>query len=407
MVARRHASDTRDFVLDEGDLQRIRRHFVARIQQGLAGAGDEVAALAAWLGAPRAGTRGQALVVDLGGTQLRAAWVELDAEGGSRLLAGPLEGAVPGVSRPVAAQAFFDAQASLVAQLGAPDGLPLGYCFSYPARILPNGDAELLRWTKEVQVPGVEGRRVGSALRRALRARGVRVDEIRVLNDTVAALMACGQESGRSQRRPIGLIVGTGTNMASFFPVRCLAARVLAAQRGWAGEALMAVNLESGNLHPPCLCAADEALDAASSNPGAQRMEKAVSGRYLPRLLALASGEDLSAAQRSAELLSILRRDEPASARGCLANAILDRSADLVAVGLAAVADLHPPEAALSVGAEGSLFWRSPGYAARVQLRLDELLGAQRARIRSVSQANLVGAAAAALEPQPALVEVS
>ena len=43
----------------------------------------------------------------------------------------------------------------------------------------------------------------------------------------------------------------------------------------------MAINLESGNFSPPHLTTADDALDRASDNPGAQRFEKAVPGAWL------------------------------------------------------------------------------------------------------------------------------
>ena len=33
-----------------------------------------------------------------------------------------------------------------------------------PAEILPNGDGRLLRWTKEVKIPGLVGREIGAGL---------------------------------------------------------------------------------------------------------------------------------------------------------------------------------------------------------------------------------------------------
>ena len=48
----------------------------------------------------------------------------------------------------------------------------------------------------------------------------------------------------------------------------------------------MAVNLEAGNFHPPFLAEWDEAFDRKTERPGGQRYENAISGYYLPQLLA-------------------------------------------------------------------------------------------------------------------------
>ena len=75
------------------------------------------------------------------------------------------------------------------------------------------------------------------------------------------------------------------------------------------------------------------------------------------------------------------------------------RSADLVASALTATDELLGGEGDLSVCAEGSLFWKAPGYAERVRRTVDELrasLGrAGRCQVIRVAHANLIGSAAA------------
>jgi hexokinase len=384
------------FSMAAGALGRQRDLFAQQIRAGLASDGQTVAAHPAWLPRPQAGLTGRALVVDIGGTNVRAALVELRGDGGLELVAGPLTAPVPGVGDPsVTREAFFDAQAALVAQLEPEQGLPLGYCFSYPARVLASGDAELVRWTKDIRVAGVEGQAVGALLREALERAGIQIGALRVLNDTVAALLAGAmQPAAAAFDHGIGLVVGTGSNMAAFFPPSAENKLPQAAD-----GASMAVNLESGNMQLAELTGWDLELDMASDNPGRQAFEKAVSGRYLPRLYVLAAGDpEVCDPEDGAGALVRLRR-EGSPELASLAAGVLDRSADLVACGLAAVLDCLPP-GRCQVAAEGGLFWKAPGYAERVRATLAALLDSEeRVEIVHIDDANLAGAAAAALGP--------
>ena len=161
----------------------------------------------------------------------------------------------------------------------------------------------------------------------------------------------------------------------------------------------MAVNLESGNLQLAELTGWDLTLDMASDNPTLQAFEKAVSGRYLPRLFLIAADDPHACdPDEGAGALVRLREQGPPELAE-LAAGVLDRSADLVACGLAAVLDCLPP-GRCHVAAEGGLFWGAPGYAQRVRTTLVELLGGDdRVHITHIPDANLAGAAAAALGP--------
>ncbi len=382
------------FHLPPGALARLREGFASQIREGLDHDGRTVAGHPAWLPQPEPGLSGRALVVDIGGTNVRAALVELSPDTGLNVLAGPHTAAVPGVGDPsVTREALFDLQAELVARCDPEPGLPLGYCFSYPARVLDCGDAELVRWTKDIRVVGVEGHRVGALLRDALERRSVRVGAIRVLNDTVAALLAGAMRPGGFEHG-IGLVVGTGSNMAAFFPHSALGKL---AHR--APGPSMAVNLESGNLQLAELTGWDMELDMASDNPGLQAFEKAVSGRYLPRLFVIAADDPAACDPEEGAGVLVRLREQGPEPLGELASGVLDRSADLVACGLAAVLD-NLPAGRCQVAAEGGLFWKAPGYAERVRATLAELLGsADRVHIAHIDDANLAGSAAAALGP--------
>ncbi|MFH1531791.1 MAG: hypothetical protein ABIK09_13785 [Pseudomonadota bacterium] len=382
--------------LTENQLTEVADLLAARVEEGLAAEGRELRCLPAWLARPRGGLSGEALALDAGGTNMRAARLRL-APGAATFLAGPAGGPLPtGRDGPIDAAAFFDPQAALLREIASGD-LPLGYCFSYPAVVGPDRDAVLLRWTKEVRVEGVVGQPVGALLREALLRAGAPQRGVTVLNDTVACLMAgatlpaAGDADGM-----IGLIVGTGTNMATFFGRD----RLTKLGAGHGGPDPMAVNLESGNFTPACLTETDDRLDAGSETAGTQRFEKAVSGVYLGKLLASEIPGLQGVAARGAAAVTALR-DQPAAPPLVreLATALLDRSADLVAAGLAGLARLLVPHGGtLLLQAEGGLFWGALGYAVRVDQTLGRLLGdGTTVTIHSMENANLIGAAVAAL----------
>ena len=392
--------------------------------------------LPAWLAPPAGDLQGAAIAVDAGGTHLRAARIEWRPGEVGRLASPIASRRLPGAagSPTVDSEAFFDAHVDVLSEAGARDGDPVGYCFSYPITSRPDGDAVLNTWTKEVRVKGVVGNGVGRLLREHAARRGLQLGKIVVLNDTIATLVGGSLAPGVVPERSVGLIVGTGTNIGAWIlgadiltlpaegwdhasaaesPPKDLAGWSLG---GLAGRhARMAVNFESGAFNPPGLGPVDEIIDESSQNPRAQRFEKAVSGAYLGRVFHAAcrvleikatggedaAGDTMQREPTTAEVSAIAA--EPASLpRNELARALLRRSAEMVAASLAATFDLMKTdgaEADLFVTAEGSLFWKAPGYARHVGQTLDALLAADgaRAHITHVDNANLLGSTAAVL----------
>lgn len=293
-------------LVDEA-LQDVRSTLAARIRAGLSADGQQIAALPSFLPPPPLGLAGRALVVDTGGTNTRAALIELRADGEHEILAGPVGRPLPvrGKNR-LDAMTFFRIQASLAAELDAPAGLPVGYCFSYGSTSTRDRDARLMHWTKGVEVDGVQGELVGAALGEALRDAGLQPGRVAVLNDTVASLLGGSLDvTLTGPEGALGLIVGTGTNIAAFFDTEACDKLRRNAPPGW-----MAVNLESGNFAPPHLTAADEALALETEPSGRQRFEKAVSGHYLPQLLArLVPAAGMDPAASCARLVHL--RDAP------------------------------------------------------------------------------------------------
>ncbi len=398
--------------LSIGQLTAVRDAMAAAIFEGLRAPDREILALPAYLRRPAFDLKGRAVALDVGGTHMRAAEVAL-GNGAARLLGAPVDNnlMLQSTIREFGADEFFDAQAKLVAAVAKERDIAVGYCFSYPATIMPDREAVLIEWTKGIRIRGVEGKPVGALLRAALKRRGKEVNAIPVLNDTVASLLA-GAALAPEFARPIGVIVGTGTNMAGFFPVRAIAK--LGTPDGWHADEMMAVNLESGAYRPAAILTEwDAALDTSLRPEERNRhwFEKAVSGAYLPRLLRAAGAEACAKAgfdpddpKVDAGTVVALRHHPQL---GEVATLIVDRSADLIAAGLAALIDAYRAtgvaEPRTGILVEGTLFHKTPGYPERVASRLKELAPHTDAAFipndeRGVP-ANMLGAAGAALSP--------
>lgn len=396
------------FKLENEQLREIARLFCAKVEEGLEKENAEIQCIPTFIAPDTHGVSGEALVLDLGGTNYRVAVVDFD---GGKPAIHPDNGwkkdmsvmKSPGFTR----EELFREQADMIVEIKREREMPIGYCFSYPAESLPGGDARLLRWTKGVDIREMVGQLVGKPLLDYLNSKTeVKFTGIKVLNDTIASLFAGLTDS--SYDAYIGLIVGTGTNMATFIPADRIK-KLDPAQGVWG---LVPVNLESGNFCPPFLTAVDDTVDATSDNRGRQRFEKAVSGMYLGDILKSAfpfdEFEDKFDARKLSSIMNYPDIYKDTYVR--VAQWIYDRSARLVAASLAGLISVlkscDKETRNICLVAEGSLFWsenkRDKNYSVLVTEKLRELLdelGMEdvTVRINSMDNANLIGTAIAAL----------
>lgn len=356
---------------------------------------------------PTGRERGRAVTLDFGGTNARAALVELAADGchvrGE--VRRPLR--VPGaydVTRAETAGALFDFLADLVrealARGGARPGepLPLGHTFSFGTRQRRLGDARLIVWSKEIAVPGVEGAYVNAQLRAALvRAGLANVRPTAILNDTAAVLLAA---AFRAPGTAIAAIYATGFNSCYL-------------ETFGGRRPPMVYNIESGSFRHFPQNLYDRQIDAASAKPGAQRLEKMISGRYLGELLTRVLREGLHDAALpplTAEMVGEAAQGTLAALPGGRplpsAASLIRRSARLAAMTLAAVlrhraaADRQSRIAPQTLAVDGAVFAHMPGVAATMQETLALLLGAETAQglsLRLVRDASGRGAAIAGI----------
>ncbi|MDR1675016.1 MAG: hexokinase [Tannerella sp.] len=396
------------FELSIKQLKEIAESLQNKVEAGLRLENQEVQCIPTFIYPKTSNVNGKAVVLDLGGTNYRVASVDfvdgktaIRPENGFKKDLSVMK--TPGFTE----EQLFEEQADLIKEIKREEETSIGYCFSYPAESMPNGDARLLRWTKGVDIPSMVGKPVGKPLVDYLNAQSTPpFTSIKVINDTVASLFAGLTRSDYDAY--IGLIVGTGTNMATF--VRADRIAKLDAQA--ADGKSLPINLESGNFVPPYLTNVDHIVDALSDNRGAQRFEKAVSGMYLGEILKASFPFDEFEEKFDARKLTTIMGypDIHKERHVRIARWIYERSARLVAAslaGLTLVLISHDPAVKnIRLIAEGSLFWsedrKGINYKDIVNATLRSLLDSfdlkdVRVDIDRMENANLTGSAIAAL----------
>jgi len=128
------------FKLSTAQLKEIAIDLQKKVENGLNNPNTEVQCIPTYIKPKTLGVEGQATVLDLGGTNYRAAVVSF--EGGKTEIYPP-----DGWSKDLnvmktkgfTAAKLFAEQASFLKDLKMPAKSPIGYCFSYPAECLPDG----------------------------------------------------------------------------------------------------------------------------------------------------------------------------------------------------------------------------------------------------------------------------
>ncbi|MDR0613504.1 MAG: hexokinase [Dysgonamonadaceae bacterium] len=404
------------FQLSTSQLKNVAVTLQTRISEGLLEDGKQIRCLPTYIIPKTNLPKEKVLVLDLGGTNFRATVVDFTGE--TPVVYDGIKKNLEYVMKAPegkTAEDLYAEIASLISSLNLNGVKSIGYCFSYPCESTLEGDAILLYWTKGVTVKGMENALVGKSLMDYLNkhVKSVNFTGIKVINDTVASLFA-GLTDKTSQAH-IGLIVGTGTNMAPFFP----SDKISKLNPGYKQKGLIPLNLESGNFYPPFLSVVDDKIDKYSDTPGMQRFEKAISGMYLGRLLEfIFSCEELEANFDAEKLTRIMSYPDMYKEKYVQAAfEVYERSAKLVAASLAGlilklIASCETPVTDVRLTAEGSLFWsedqkgggnvKFKSYKDLVLDQLNLLLkefghGGITVHVEKTANANLIGSAIAAL----------
>src|SRR5882724_4906648 len=214
------------------------------------------------------------------------------------------------------------------------DGIGINLAYPLAPKQGPHGelDGVILYGTKGNTFDQVPKEPLGQLLQNTMNL----AIPISVANDTV-----CLGENG--------LVVGSGFNMS------------IATTEG---NTHFRVNLEAGNFND----------EANSKNKGAARYEKMLSGMYLAQhynLLAQANRLSVSSVINGEMITNLAENDKGAA--GQLARDLLERSASLVAVPIAAVYTFLEQPEHLTFAADGSVLKKGWQFATNVHKRLTRL----------------------------------
>ena len=411
------------FSFTREDLSQIISTFQSEMRRGLAGDRSSIAMRPSFVGRPSGAESGRFVTLDLGGTNVRATVVEI----GGGALKVMKHDSFRLASATGSASDLFDPIARFLGEVLEDDGeYSLGFIFAFPMNQTGIRSGRLSKWTKELNFDGVEGNDAVALLECAVAdAAGAfqvltRLTVGALANDTVGVLAAGAYLDPRCD---MGLIVGTGTNMAVAMPANMTGGHLPSAP-GRPGE--MVINMECGNFDGvrSIQTAYDRRLDAESDSDG-QLLEKMVSGRYLGEIVRLTM-LDLASTGRgfgswldgssgfntpyafTTEHISDIAFDDSEDLTGTamllrslgvsdstlddrrrlreIGAAVAHRSARLVASAIAATATYIDPnlENDHIVAADGSVIRGYPGYQAEVQSGLRDILGPRADRIRLI-----------------------
>lgn len=413
------------------DMQEYCDRFLAEMKRGLEGTSASLAMLPTFIEAEREiPLNERVIVIDAGGTNLRTGILYFDAAG-QAVIENFSKRPMPGSTGAVNKTEFFDAFAAALQGL-TDQCSAIGFCFSYPVRMLASKDGRMMRFSKQIQAKAVEGELLVANFRAALQRNGYRSDHrIALLNDTVATLLA-GKTVSRDRAFDsyVGFILGTGTNS-------CYIEQNAAIHKepGLDPARTQIINVESGGFGQGPSGRIDRDFDRTTVDPDYYTFEKMISGRYLGgvcgQVIKQAAADGLFTAETAAKLgqlpeLNTLtvnqflcqpdRTHHPlgaALAAGTAANrtilyylldSMVERAAKLAAINLAAMvlkADKGSrPDRPVCITADGTTFYQMKGLRFKTEYYLQQFLVERNQRffeIVNVDNAPLIGAAVAGL----------
>ena len=396
--------------------------FITEMENGLAGRDSSLAMIPTYISADKdIPANERVIVIDAGGTNLRIAAIFFDRENQAHI-EDFSRYPMPGSQTEVSADAFF----GLLAQYIQPvlnRSNKIGFCFSYPAEISPEMDGRLLKWTKEMKAPEVIGRYVGKGLLDALGSAGAGKSVV-ILNDTVATLLAGKAADKKRYDSYVGFILGTGTNIAYLERNENMLKVNHADLSG-----SQAINVESGGFSNAPRHDIDLLLDQESEDPGSNRFEKMISGRYLPEIALMTlkkgakeglfdsscrqwiNGLGLLAPEQMNALIDNSSDGIPSSLNvsdtdrrsiQAITEAVMERAAKFAAINISAAVIKAVGECSklsVCINIDGSTYYKAAGLREKTEKYLEEMLGARSIRyvLVHVDRAPMIGAAIAGL----------
>ncbi|KAL9039420.1 MAG: hypothetical protein Q9180_002540 [Flavoplaca navasiana] len=288
------------FDYSDDELRKCVRKFLSQMDGGLRERTPAMCQIPTYVTRVAQGTeKGQALGVDLGGTNLRVCLVTL--HGDSSYHAVHSKVSLP--SRIMLAYEAADLFGFMAEQIEAllrthcPDQfgvsenvaiLSLGLTFSFPVYQNAIDSGILLRWTKGFDIPSVVGQDVCELLQHEIALRSLPVKVTALVNDAAGTIMSRAYSLPRGETRTtIGTIFGTGTNGVYLEKLSEISKPLDGHFDESSGK--MFISIEWGSFDNELSVLPNTEYDVEinqfSRNPGDQMFEKRVSGMFLGELL--------------------------------------------------------------------------------------------------------------------------
>ncbi|KAM0350992.1 hypothetical protein ACHAPU_002770 [Fusarium lateritium] len=167
----------KDFTIDTAKLKHVTNHFVNELEKGLSVKGGSIPMNPTWVtNYPTGNEKGQYLVLDLGGTNLRVYSIELTGEK-SGFKINQVQHKLPNELKTGTADQLWDFVTEILESFLKEAGFDsnvttdLSFIFSFPTTQRTIDEGILQRWTKGFNVSDSEGKDTAEALRRAIAKR--------------------------------------------------------------------------------------------------------------------------------------------------------------------------------------------------------------------------------------------
>jgi hexokinase len=415
------------------DIQKYIGLFIQEMDKGLSGNKSSLKMLPTYIGFRKnIPPEKPVIVLDAGGTNLRSAILSFNNER-KPVITDVNKTSMPGSDREISKSDFFSTIAKNIKDiLGKSERI--GFVFSYPIEIYPNRDGRLIKFTKEIKAPQVEGEFIGKNLMKALEDDiGLKKPEgFVLLNDTAATLLSgIPAFYNREYGSYIGFVLGTGMN-ACYIEKNSNIKKIASPDLNQSDYQL--INIEAANFSKGPRGKIDIKFDKKTQIPGLNNYEKMFSGAYLGELilevLKCSADENIFSKGFSEKIpyistlgskniddflfyppefkpfnnLNEYMDDDDRASLFFLFDSLVERAAVLSAIVLAAViiktGKGRDPIRPVCIVAEGSSYYKMKDFQERIYKYLEDALseiGNYFFELKRVDNAAMSGAAVAAL----------
>ncbi|CAO3679214.1 unnamed protein product [Umbelopsis vinacea] len=279
-----------EFYIPGDRLKKISSNLVKQMEEGLQKNDSSVPMLPSWIiSHPTGQETGEYLALDLSGTFIRIYLVNLHGQG--RVTTRQQKYNIHDDIRKSTIQKIVDFLAecvdsflTFIGKSNLDEPMMLGFVLSFPLHQTALNKASVIRWTKDFDVTGADGKELAELLQIGLNKKSIPVVVKVILNGAVGLLLA---HNYRSLDTLLACTVSRGTNAAYWERISDIP-KLQGNPNAKGSE--MIINTEwgsFGDIHPEYLPRTmyDNKVNRESTNPGVHLLEKMVSGLYLGEIV--------------------------------------------------------------------------------------------------------------------------